>query len=184
LSRDVQNHIESALALEPANGELWYRQAVLDLFVMNNPPAALSSLQRALVMLPDFDKAHALAGDAYSIKAQAAASAEDKDRQLRAAAAAYERAITIAGPQYLYCNALATTYKALGNLPKAIESYLKSFNVTPTEQRWKIDRDIAQLYFALGDRENGLRHVQRAFDQSNDVQKKELNSIFQKDLSH
>jgi tetratricopeptide (TPR) repeat protein/O-antigen ligase len=178
LSRDTQNHISCALALEPANGELWYRQAVLDLIVRGNPSAAFPSLQRALDVLPGFDKAHALIGDAYAIEAQAITSAEERKRLLTAAAIAYERAIAIAGPQYLYCNALAVTYGALDDQPKAIDLYLKSFSTAPAAQRWRIDRDIAQLYFKLGDRNKGLRHLQRAIEQSNDEQKKELTAVF------
>jgi len=182
-SKKTQIHLSSALALEPVNCELWYRQAVLDLIVMRNPPAAHKALKRALEILPDFDKAYALTGDAYAVEAQGNISAQERNRLLSAAAAGYEQAIAIIGPQYSYCNALATTYRALGNLPRAIDLHLKSLDTAPVTEQWRIERDIAELYFVSGNRKEALVHLQHALEQSNDEQKKKLNDSFRNVLS-
>ncbi|MBU1662333.1 MAG: O-antigen ligase family protein [Chloroflexi bacterium] len=164
--------------LSPNNARLWDEWAILYLNVLKSPDTAYELLSHSLEIDPIYDWTHALLGDYY---VQIGRTVENEDESTEAytqAAYHYSQAIeNVNRPGINYFYALASAYQALNDIEMVISTLEDSLEYAGANEVWKIEENLTQFYFQLGDQETALLHAQKALAAAPDTEQDRLRSL-------
>jgi tetratricopeptide (TPR) repeat protein len=183
----------TALKLSPNNSTLWGEWAILFMDILNQPDEARLKLEHALNLDPAYSFTLGLMGDYYVEIAHNQADQALQNENLTKAATYYQEAVAVAKSAE---NSLKIGYLvSLGNinielatrdpenidpqlLRKAIEAYQGAVDAKPSaNDLYRIEEQIARLFFQLADYPSALNHAQAAYDSAPEDQKERLSTF-------
>ncbi|HEX9029151.1 MAG TPA: hypothetical protein VF823_08250, partial [Anaerolineales bacterium] len=172
------NYFAETVSLSPNNAKDWDEWALLYMNLVSNPSEALSRLQHSLQIDPKYDWTYALLGDYYS--SAAARSANDpaaKQANLQQAAENYAKALQLS-KNASYANALGGVYTQLNQPQAAIDAYLQTIKITPSDPNiWQVYETLSGLYLKIGDSADALQAAQSALAAAPQDQKTRLQAL-------
>lgn len=186
LALEAEKYFAGAVILSPNNAKLWDEFAVLYLNVLNDPEKGFDKLNRALEIDPFYDWSYALLGDYYTrfVAVNPLLSDAQRADALQKATNAYLKAIDLVGTgelRYNYLLALGSVETQLLHFDQAIQYYLQALEISPDmTQNWRVEEEVARLYYESGDLVNALHYIQRAVAGAPEEQKERLQDLIVK----
>ncbi|MEW6716695.1 MAG: O-antigen ligase family protein [Chloroflexota bacterium] len=167
-----------AVTLSPNNAGLWDEWGSLYLHTLNQPEVAVEYLLQASVIDPEYDRTYALLGD-YYLRLSDTDDPQLRQEYLHQAIAHYQKALALtsegAGKEkYSYTINLGASYAELGDIGRAISTYIDALQYALETEVWRVEEVIARLYLHLGDKTNALLHAQYAWFVAPEEQKPRL----------
>jgi tetratricopeptide (TPR) repeat protein len=179
--------------LSPNNSTLWGEWAILLMDILNRPEEARQKLEHALSLDPAYSLTLGLMGDYYIQLAHSQTDPSQKEGDLAKAIDYYQQAVKVA-------KSTENTNKigylvSLGNIfveraskdpenlnpqfiSQAIDFYQKAVEAKPSSSDlYRIEEQIARLYFQLSDKANALVHAEAALEAAPEDQKEGLNAF-------
>ncbi len=130
LASSVPTLYARALSLSPQDPSVWQLWGMVQLNLLHDAPAALTSARRALVLAPKNAAAHGLLADCQLILARSQAG-EARREHLLAAAASFAQAAMLAPRQPHYRLAEGKAYLEAGEPAKATATLRAALSATP-----------------------------------------------------
>ena len=176
----ASNYYERALVLSPNNSTIWGEWAVLYMDVFRQPERAYELLSHALELDAEYNWTQGLMGDYYIRTGRAITEPVTKSEVIVQALEHYNLALkytnvneNTARLTYLY--AIGNSYIELGNLDGALNTYIQAEQIgQQSTDIWKIEEQIARLYYLGGDKENALLHADLALSKAPQDQQERL----------
>lgn len=176
-------YFSRAVILSPQSARLWDEWSLLYLNVEQNSEEALSRLNKALEIDPEYHWTYALIGETYLRDARASSDVTAKQSLLEKGVEYYNQALELPTPGeplawYNYALAIGGAYSQMGKLTEAIQAYERAVEVAPASAEiWRVEEAIGSLYASTGDSASALVHVQNAYNGAPDAEKARLKAL-------
>ena len=158
------NYYRQVLILSPNNARLWDEWAILHLDVLRDDERGLELLDKSLEIDPEYDWTHMLLGNYYfNLARRSKDDPAKQDEYYQKAIEHYEIAIELAPRNLNYRLSLASVYQMQQNNEKLIEVLEDSLPFAKRKNDiWRIEQNIAQAAYNLGDIDKALEHAYKA----------------------
>jgi len=176
-------YFSKAVTMSRNSAILWDEWASLFLFILDKPDEALSRLERAQEIDPEYHRTYAMLGEYYLRKAQAENDPAEKQRYLQEGSGSLSKALKLPTPgepaaKWNYAQMLGSTQLQMGQIQAAIDSYTLALEYAPSGvDTWRVHEAIARLYAQTGDKSNAQLHLQYALNNAPEDQKEQLRSL-------
>jgi tetratricopeptide (TPR) repeat protein len=175
------DYFAKAVNLSPNNARLWDEYALVYLNLLQQPDQAHQYLNRALSLDTTYDWTYALLAEYYLKVSQTSSDPNAKKQALDESASNYRLAYRY-GPdrvtQANYMLALGQLYINSQQNKLAIDAIEEAIRMNPTSQDlWKYEQTIAQLYVQDGDKNNALVHANNALSTAPADQKSTVENL-------
>jgi tetratricopeptide (TPR) repeat protein/O-antigen ligase len=174
----ASDYYATAVTLSPNNSTLWDEWAGLYMQVMGQASLAFDRLQHALSLDSRYSYTEGLLGDYYQMVANSTDDVTAKKQAYQSAAEYYQTAVDVfrsvdSGSKAAYLISLSNVYRALANLnsedidqtqiQNAIDALQNAIQADlSTNDLWKVQESIGELYYQLGDKANALQYTTQA----------------------
>jgi len=176
-----KDYFSGAVSLSPNNARLWDEWALLYLNILNQPDDAVKLLDHSVELDPNYEWTHALLGEYYIQKGQSVENADEKTIAFDKALYHFGEAKRLSGDksaQTNYSLAQAQIYINTNQQKYAISTLEEALSLAPnTNDLWRIEQTLAQLYAKEGDKNNALIHANQALAFSPEDQKQAIQSF-------
>ncbi len=177
--RLANQYYESVLRLSRNSVVLWGEWALLAYEFMNDYDLGQQRLDHSFALDNTYEQTYLYQGDLLARRAQRDADPARQQDYYQRAIAAYLSGIEAAerrslNTTHLRIN-LANAYVAIGQLPLAIEQYIKvGQSNDPTVSQWQLYQQISDLYRQLGDIGQARQYAQLALDAAPEANKPQV----------
>jgi tetratricopeptide (TPR) repeat protein/O-antigen ligase len=165
----ADQYYEMATRLSPNHVNLWGERAANRMRQLNDGETALTLIQAALMIDPEFDRTYAVFGDYYLFDATHQQDAILREASLRNALTQYQRALDLlpervdsVQTRLLYLSFIATLHNELQESTSAIAAYQNALELAGPNEAWRIHEYLARLYYQQLDKQNALLHIDEA----------------------
>lgn len=169
LAWQADRYYEMAINLSPNHASIWGERAINRMRQLNDKETALSLIESALHIDPEFDRTYAVLGDYYLYTAINQQDAILRESSLRNALAQYQIALDLlperddtVQTRLLYLGFIATLHNELQEFSSAIAVYQNALDFATPSEAWRLHEYLARLFYQLSEKSNASAHLEEA----------------------